>query len=90
MTLTGQTIGTVIEVLATSQGNGSYKAELPLEIAESYDLKIELEDGGGGRAEILGSPLQNKILVLSGLVQAAHTHMESNAGSGKIVIHVRH
>lgn len=61
--------------MASSQGNASFKAELPLEIAESYDLKIELEDGAGGWEEILGSPLESKILVRSGLVQAAHTHI---------------
>jgi hypothetical protein len=58
----------VIEVLASAMGNGSYKAELPLAIAESYDLKIELEDGEGAKVEILGSPLENKILVRPGLV----------------------
>lgn len=48
---------------------------MPLEIAESYDLTVALEDAGGAAAEIVDSPLENKILVSSGLVQAAYTEI---------------
>jgi hypothetical protein len=65
----------VIEVTAVSLGNGSYKAEAPVPVADSYDLTVELEDSGGSRAEIVDSPLENKILVSSGLVQAAYTNI---------------
>lgn len=63
--LTGPT--TLIDTLAISLGNGSYSAELALEVAEAYDLTIDLVPSSGPNEPILGSPLTNKILVRPGV-----------------------
>ena len=73
--LTGPT--TLIETFAISLGNGSYSAELALEVAEAYDLSIDLVPSSGPHESILGSPLANKILIRPGVVQAVHTHLVS-------------
>ncbi len=67
--LTGQATGGLVSGLAVPLGNGSYLAKLPLQVAEPYDLSIKLSS----TTPIVGSPLQNKIAVRGGLVQAAYT-----------------
>ena len=53
--------------------NGTYNISLLLTIADSYDLTIKL----AGSNDIVKSPLTNKILVKTGLVQAKHTDLFS-------------
>ena len=55
-------------------GNGSYFGVLAFAIADSYDLTVTLN----ASTHIMASPLTNKILVVPGLVQAAHTHLQFN------------
>jgi len=58
-------------------GNGSYLGVLAFAIADSYDLTVTLN----ASTHIMASPLTNKILVVPGLVQAAHTHLQTSLGT---------
>ena len=72
--LTGQSTAVVVEGEAQPLNNGSYYIELMFEKAESYTLEVML----GVNTDIVESPLENKILVKPGTVQAAYTHLETS------------